>query len=76
MYKSSIVTKYGDPDKVKADTETLNDIVSRQSIELLIDVIAETVGNACNTYKLTESEVNVITNSLIDSLKNAIQERT
>jgi hypothetical protein len=67
--------KYGYPEKVKADVETLNEILSRQGSSLLIDVIAEHVGSVVSTFKLSKSEVNRVQQSLVVELKEAISER-
>lgn len=75
-YVSSIVSVYGDVDRVKQDVTTLNDILSRQGSRLLLDVIAESIGRAALTYKLTPLEVTRLRNSTIDSLNMAIIERT
>ena len=75
-YVSSIVSLYGDVDNVKRDVATLNDIIARQSARLLLDVIAEHIGQAAIKYKLTSTEVSRLRNSTIDSLNMAIIERT
>jgi hypothetical protein len=68
--------RYGDVDSVKKDVEMLNDILSRQGSELLIDVIAENVGKTALKYKLNNAETKRILDSLVTDLKDAILERT
>lgn len=75
-YVSSIVSKYGDIDRVKTDAKTLKDILARQGTSLLIDVLAETVGENANLLNLNASDRLNILNSLVAELKNAILERT
>jgi hypothetical protein len=75
-YVSSIVSKYGDVDRVKSDVETLNEILGRQGSSLLIDVIAESVGATSNRFKLSDSERQRLVESLVTELKESLLERT
>lgn len=74
-YISSVVTKYGDTENVKNDVKTLNEILSRQGSSLLIDVIAESVGNVANKFKFHSSDRCMTMISLVDELENALKER-
>lgn len=47
-YVSSIVHKYGDEESVKRDAKTILEIIGRQGIPLLLDVIAESCGETAN----------------------------
>ncbi len=76
MYISSQVNKYGDSDRVSSDAKLLNDILSRQGTSLLIDVIAEFVGNTANKFSYDSKEIDRLTKSLVSELKSAINERT
>lgn len=75
MYTSSIISKYGDIDKVKTDVKTLNEILSRQGISLLIDVIAEHIGDTVNKFKLGPSDRAMTMITTVDELEAAIKER-
>lgn len=75
-YVSSIVTKYGDSDRVREDVKILNDIFRRQGASLLLGVIAENVGDAANRFNLNEENVKNIRESLVKELVEAIGERT
>lgn len=74
-YVSSIVTKYGDVAKVKADSKTLSEIQSRQGSSLLIDSIAEHVGNVVNKFNLNSEDSKRLMESLVSELKESILER-
>lgn len=74
-YISSLVTKYGDVERVKQDVNTLNEILGRQGSSLLIDVIAEHVGTMVVTHKLTDSEGSGLAVNLSNELKESILER-
>jgi hypothetical protein len=75
-YVSSIVSKYGDTDNVKADARTLADIINRQGTSLLLDAIAEHVGTSAIRFGLTSTAVDTVINSLVTELTSAIKERT
>jgi hypothetical protein len=67
--------RYGDYDQVTNDVKTLNEILGRQGINLLMDVIAERAGKAAVKFNMPENErVNVITN-LTNELHEALLER-
>lgn len=68
--------RYGNPASVNTDVKALNDIISRQGNQLLIDVMAEQIGEAVLRYGLSESHVKRIIDSLVTDLKDAILERT
>lgn len=74
-YISSITTKYGDIDNVKADVKALNDIISRQGTSLLIDTISNSVGDTVNKYKLESAEAQRIVKALVTELKESLLER-
>lgn len=74
-YISSITTKYGDIDNVKADVKALNDIISRQGTSLLIDTISNSVGDAVNKYKLESTEAQRIVKALVTELNESLLER-
>ena len=74
-YISSITTKYGDIDNVKADVKALNDIISRQGTSLLIDVISNSVGDSVIKYKLESTEAQRIVKALVTELNESLLER-
>lgn len=74
-YNSSIIFKYGDIDKVKDDSKVLHDIISRQGSTLLIDVIAEHIGQANLNHNFSDIEKNRILTLTVNELKYAILER-
>ena len=74
-YVSSIINKYGDIDNVKNDVKVLNEILSRQSKSLLIDVMASFVGDCAIKYNYSETEKTLVVNSLTKELRDALWER-
>lgn len=74
-YISSITTKYGDVENVKADCKILNEILARQGTSLLIDVIAEHIGDTVIKFNLNSVESKRILESNVNELKEAILER-
>ena len=68
--------KYGDMQNVKKDVQTLNEILSRQGVSLLVDVIAENIGNIAIKYKLSSEEIKNYSNILLAEISDAINERT
>ncbi len=74
-YISSMTSNYGDFDAVRNDVKTLNDILSRQGNQLLIDVIAENAGNTAVKFSFNEKDRNNLIASLINSLKESLIER-
>ena len=75
QYISSITTKYGDIDNVKADCKVLRDIINRQGTVLLTDAIAEHVGETVIKFKLKEFESRRILESMTRDLREAILDR-
>lgn len=74
-YTSSITTKYGDIENVKADVKSLHEILARQGSSLLLDCIAEHVGQTVLKFKLNSAEAEKILNNLTGELKESIFER-
>lgn len=75
QYVSSIATKYGDLDQVKTDVKTLREILSRQGSSLLIDVIAETTGEAANKFSMSFTERAKVHVALVEELDESLKER-
>ncbi len=74
-YTTSIINKYGDMAEVRSDLKTLNDIIARQGTDLLIDAIAEYVGNTAIKFSLSDNDRMNLMKSLVDGLQQAILER-
>jgi hypothetical protein len=74
-YTSSIVSKYGDTANVKADAQTLWEIIDRQGTALLIDAIAEYTGTAANKFNMSETDRLALIKSLQGELAEALSER-
>lgn len=67
--------KYGDYDNVTKDVKALNDIIDRQGATLLLEVIAEKLGDASIKFKLTDEENKRALDSYLAVLKEAVLER-
>lgn len=67
--------QYGDIDNVKRDAGIIREILSRQGSDLLLEVIANGVGDCRVKFNLSEVEINRVKASLIDSLSELINER-
>ena len=74
-YISSIISTYGDTDQVKQDVKTLNEILGRQGDQLLLDVVAEHIGDCAIKFKMIEEETTRVKNIAVRHLKYAIEER-
>lgn len=74
-YVSSIVSKYGDTNNARQDSKALREILERQGVSLLIDVLADHVGVCANNHKLTETERNKVRDSMLNELRESINER-
>lgn len=75
-YVSSIVNLYGDSENVAKDSKLIREILNRQGTNLLIHVISEHVGETVLKFKLDDTEVTRILDSLVSELKESIRERT
>lgn len=69
------MSRYGDVDQVRQDVKTLNEIQARQGSNLLIDIIAESCGEAANKFQLNSVERRRLLNDLVEELREAILER-
>ncbi len=68
--------KYGDEANVRTDTTILQDIISRQGTELLLDTVAEYIGTVVNTYSLEARDRERLVASTCQLLHEALLERT
>ena len=75
LYTSSIVEKYGDTLKVKADCNILLDIFNRQGMALLLDFVAEKVGQQANYFDLNEQERLNLKRSTLLTFTQELEER-
>jgi hypothetical protein len=66
---------YGDLSRITTDIELLNDIINRQGTNLIIDVIAEYVGQQQLQWNFSHDEIKLLIESLTDDLKESILER-
>lgn len=74
-YATSITSKYGDSEHVRADVLVLHEIQSRQGSSLLIDVMAEACGHTANKFNLNTEERERLLGTLVAELREAILER-
>lgn len=74
-YVSSIVTKYNDVSRVKDDVKVLNEILQRQGISLLIDVIANLCGERSIHWKFNEKERAELINNVVTEMRESLAER-
>lgn len=66
---------YGDMGNVRTDMKTLKNIISRQGVGLVNDMIAESIGETVLKFKLNTAEATRIRESVVNELKEAINER-
>ena len=66
---------YGDFEQVKNDVKTLHDIINRQGTNLIVDCIAEIIGDTSSKHNLTFDESKQALESIIDELKTQTFER-
>lgn len=74
-YQSSIVNKYGDRENVKRDAGTILEIIGRQGIPLLLDVIAESCGETANKFSFSNADRTNLIRKYPEELKSALSER-
>ena len=66
---------YGDFERIKSDVETLHDIINRQGTNLVVDCMAEIIGDTSSKHNLTFDESKKALESIIDELKTQTFER-
>jgi hypothetical protein len=66
---------YGDFDNIKNDVKTLHDIINRQGNSLVVDCLAESLGQTVIKFKLSESEANKALDTLLNELEQQTLER-
>lgn len=75
-YSSRGYQVYGDADSVVKDAVSLTEIIERQGFDIVLESIANYVGNTVVKFKLSQDEVEAIKSSLRMSLIELIDERT
>lgn len=67
--------KYGDYSNIRKDVQAINDILYRQGVSIILETIAEKIGQDNLDYKFTEKEVTRLKDSIVNELRDAINER-
>lgn len=67
---------YGDPDNVVRDAKIIREIIDRQGSDILLECIADHVGDVNSKYSLSASQIDKVKKSLADSIILLIEERT
>jgi hypothetical protein len=68
--------EYGDLENRKQDIKALEDMISRQGLNFIVDVVSNSIGETVLKYKLDKTEVKRLRDSLLADFKNAINDRT
>jgi len=66
---------YGDFNNIQNDVKTLHDIINRQGTNLVVDCLAESLGNTGLKFNLTDKECIKIMDSIIDEFRTQTFER-
>lgn len=66
---------YGDSDNVKKDLSTLKEILERQGSDIVLEAIAEQIGQCRLKFNLSGAELSAIVSSIKLSLDDLIGER-
>lgn len=66
------VKKYGDAENVERDKKTLKEILLRQGSNLVLDTVAEFVGEVAEKFKSSDDERHTLRTGLIQDLTNAL----
>jgi len=70
-----MITKYGDEANIKTDRMIVNEIIGRQGLSLIIDVIVDQCENVSVKYKLDNISRTSLENNVIKELQSAFNER-
>lgn len=68
--------KYNDKAAIPNDCKTIFDIIKRQGDSILMDCLAEAVGDFCIKHNLSKSDRLVLVNGLVAEFTNALNKRT
>jgi hypothetical protein len=74
-YTSSIVSKYGDTERVKEDAKTLREIIERQGSSLVIDCLSEYIGETANRWAMDNEERKKLMQSVTFEFRVSLDER-
>lgn len=74
-YSASGYQVYGDLDNVKKDSVILKDILERQGSDIVLESIAEQIGQCKLKFNLSGAELSAIVSSIKLSLDDLIGER-
>lgn len=74
-YSSRGYQVYGDVGNVPNDSAAIREIISRQGVDIVLEVIADTVAESKKKFNLTENEMQMAVNSIRMSLLELISER-
>lgn len=74
-YVSSIVGKYGDLPEVRTDSKVLHEIIERQGMRILIDMIANYCGANAIHWNFNEAERAQLINNVTQEMREALAER-
>ena len=66
---------YGNVITLHDDIKTVNRILDNQGINLLIDAIAEYIGNQAVKYNFSAEESNLLRDNVLSDLESQINER-
>lgn len=67
---------YGDIDNVRKDSALIREILDRQGTDLILEVIANQIGEKVSEFNMNQGAINNIVNSISNSLKELVSERT
>lgn len=74
-YSSRGYQIYGDVDNVAKDPTAIREIISRQGLDIVLEVIADNVAESRQKFNLNEKEMDAVVNSIRMSLAELISER-
>lgn len=74
-YSSRGYQIYGDVDNVAKDSTAIREIISRQGLDIVLEVIADNVAESRQKFNLNEKEMDSVVNSIRMSLAELISER-
>ena len=70
-----MITKYGDEANIRTDRMIVNEIIGRQGLSLIIDVIVDQCENVSTKFKLDSNNRASLENNVIKELQSTFNER-
>ena len=67
---------YGDHDNVTKDAKTIREIMARQGCDILLECMADHVGECKNKFDLSQADVNRVITANISLYTEMVNERT